>query len=137
MRFVSVAHQKLIPMISHFITPFEHMALAEYFPKIRRCFSMGTIEGIVEALTMEADDWSDQLLQDLFSRSPTSIAVIFSVLNRAINSSFDEVIAQDLIVAKHFLQGHDLFEGVRALLIDKDNKPSWNPAELSSYLLLR
>ena len=127
-------HHIVSEVISHFVTPMSELSLAEYYPKIRRCFSMGSVEAIIGALQMEADDWSDQLVQDLTQRSPTSLTVIYKLLNRAINLSFEAVIQQDLIVAKHFLQSDDLFEGIRALLIDKDQKPKWKPAQLADIV---
>ena len=121
----------LSDVISHFMTPSVSL-LAEYYPKIRRCFSMCSVAGIIEALALEGDDWSDALIAELNERSPTSLAVTFAQLNRAINFELNEVIQQDAVLANHFLQQPDLFEGVRALLIDKDGQPKWTPATLTA-----
>ena len=44
--------------------------------------------------------------------------------------SFEEVMMQDTVLVQNFLRGHDFFEGTRALLIDKDSKPQWQPTQL-------
>ena len=43
---------------------------------------------------------------------------------------FDECIQMDYQLVQHFIQDHDFYEGVRALLIDKDKSPYWKPAGL-------
>ena len=44
--------------------------------------------------------------------------------------SFDDIIEQDLKLMSAFLKGGDVFEGIRALIVDKDNQPRWNPDSL-------
>jgi enoyl-CoA hydratase len=45
--------------------------------------------------------------------------------------TLDEVLDQDLRVGSRFLEHPDLAEGIRAMIIDKDRRPRWNPARLS------
>ena len=43
--------------------------------------------------------------------------------------SLDEVMQQDAMLARHFYQGHDFFR-TRALIVDKDNAPTWKPGSI-------
>lgn len=68
----------------------------------------------------------------LSSRSPLSVAVALAALRRAeAMDSVAQVLDQDLQLGTTFLAGSDFVEGVRALLVDKDNAPAWQHASLA------
>lgn len=46
-------------------------------------------------------------------------------------TSFPGVFQMEARMTQHFLNGHDFFEGCRAILVDKDRSPKWNPSTLS------
>ncbi|MEO8094854.1 MAG: enoyl-CoA hydratase/isomerase family protein [Pseudolysinimonas sp.] len=67
------------------------------------------------------------------SKSPTSVAVALEAMRRAkALDSLEEVLNQDYRLALRFLEGHDLAEGIRAQVIDKDRTPSWSPSTLAA-----
>jgi enoyl-CoA hydratase len=68
----------------------------------------------------------------LRQKSPTSLKVTLRALREGARLSFDDCMRMEYRLACRFMQGHDFFEGVRALLIDKDNKPDWRPATLET-----
>lgn len=62
---------------------------------------------------------------------PTSLKVTFRQLSLGSKmNSLDECIQMEYLLGFHFLHDRDFGEGVRALLIDKDNAPKWNPANV-------
>ncbi len=71
--------------------------------------------------------WS---LQPFFAGSPTSVALIFELLKRAKKLSLRECFDLELNLALEFCRRTEFIEGVRALLIDKDKKPRWNPSRI-------
>jgi enoyl-CoA hydratase/carnithine racemase len=73
--------------------------------------------------------WS---LQPFREGSPTSAAVIFELLKRGRGRSLRECFDLELNLALEFCRRPEFVEGVRALLIDKDKKPRWNPTSLSA-----
>lgn len=103
----------------------------------------------IESELAQHIDWSDLKSFDAFARgyhgyapleaafkqythgSPTSVAVIHHQLLAGKKMSLKQALDQDLLLAKSFLQKPDFFEGVRALLIDKDKNPQWSPKQLS------
>ena len=99
---------------------------------IDRCFGFDTVEDIVAALKAEDDPWCAEKLELLQSRSPLSVKVALQHFRMAQNDDFDSVIERDFVLAQNFLKAHDFYEGVRAVLIDRDNKPAWQPANLSA-----
>jgi len=64
------------------------------------------------------------------AKSPTSLAVTFHQLKTGPLLSFEERMDQEFRLSQHFVRGHDFMEGIRALIVDKDHLPRWNPATL-------
>ncbi len=73
----------------------------------------------------------EQAAKSLNAGSPTAAAVVFEYMQRTRRLSLREVLALDYVLAKNFQRQHDFAEGVRALLIDKDKLPNWQPAQLA------
>ena len=87
---------------------------------------------ICASLRSHESDWAKDVLEQILSRSPTSVLVTATYLSQVEGADFDEVIAMDYQLAQHFINYHDMYEGIRAALIDKDKKPVWNPATLDT-----
>lgn len=101
--------------------------LSQHQDVIDRCFSLESPAAIVKALEQENSEWALGVLQLLRSRSPLGVAVTCERMKRARGQSFDQIIEQDYVIARRFMRGGEFFEGVRAMLIDKDKNPHWNP----------
>lgn len=98
--------------------------------KIMECFAKPTVEEILKALTADGSDWCLETATVIKTKSPTSLKVTLQALQRATELEFDECMEIEYRLTNHFLHGHDFFEGVRAVVIDKDQKPHWQPAHL-------
>lgn len=79
-----------------------------------------------------ADTYFQTAWQSFDKGSPTSAHVIFEQLRRGAKLSLKDAFNQELSMSLNFARGHDLAEGIRALLIDKDMQPRWQPAERSA-----
>jgi len=60
------------------------------------------------------------------------MTVTLEALKRARGQSLDFVMKQDYCIVQSMLQGHDLYEGIRAVIVDKDQHPKWDPASLDA-----
>ena len=82
-----------------------------------------------EALKTD-DPWLRAGQKTFLSGSPTSAALIFEQLRRGRELSLREVFQMELVLAVQCSRHHDFAEGVRALLVDKDQKPQWKPSTI-------
>lgn len=102
-------------------------------PVIARCFEASSVEAIVAALRLEkgaSAAWAEGVLDDLARRSPLALKITHRHVLAARALDLREVLIVDYRLACRCLAGHDLYEGVRAALIDKDRAPRWQPARL-------
>lgn len=99
------------------------------------CFKSDDCLEIIASLEQAAKTCEElgAVLATIKSRCPTSLMVHVMARNRAeLNPDIEAVLDRDLRLARLFAQRHDFIEGVRAVLVDKDNKPLWRPRELEA-----
>lgn len=109
------------------ITPDARIA-ANLIP-IARLFASDRLEEVIDCLEKDGGDWAQSELATLKSKSPLSCKVSLRLLAEgAGRGDFAEEMRAEYALATHVAGTHDFIEGVRALLIDKDNAPQWEPA---------
>ena len=94
------------------------------------CFDANDIETIMAKLEKSDDPKGQEIYNTLQQKSPLSLKVTIAEIQKAKSMTFDECIKMDYCLASHFLRGHDFYDGVRALLIDKDKSPKWQPKSI-------
>ncbi|MGQ3888644.1 enoyl-CoA hydratase/isomerase family protein [Legionella sp. CNM-1927-20] len=100
--------------------------------KIDQYFLKSSVQDIMTALRESEDPWALTTLQTLEQKSPLSLAVTFEQIRRAKSLSMAECVKMDYRLVTHFMRDHDFYEGIRALLIDKDKNPRWSPNSLAA-----
>ncbi|MDB5369709.1 MAG: enoyl-CoA hydratase [Roseomonas sp.] len=116
--------------LGHAASPVPPGPIAALRPAIGRCFGAGTVPAIVAALEAEDTDWAREQLAVLRRVSPTSLFVTHGMLSRARHLDLPACLAMDLAMIRTVTPYPDFAEGVRALLVDKDNAPRWTPARI-------
>jgi enoyl-CoA hydratase len=103
--------------------------IVDNYARIDRCFASDRLEDILAALEAEGSDWARNELATLAAKSPTACKVSLRLLVESPRQFhfLDEMRLEYGIVVRMF-RHPDFIEGVRALLIDKDNAPRWSPA---------
>jgi enoyl-CoA hydratase len=104
--------------------------LASHRKLIDECFSANSVEEIVARLQSTSHPWADETRNALQTKSPTSLKVTLKALRLATTLNFHQCMQMEFGIATEFLKNHDFFEGIRAVLIDKDQKPAWQPNTL-------
>lgn len=99
-------------------------------PEIDKCFDGDTVDEIYENLHLDGSDWAMETIRTLNRMSPTSLKVSLRAINEGKKLSLSECLKMEFLLVIHHVIDSDLKEGVRAVLIDKDQKPKWNPKTL-------
>jgi enoyl-CoA hydratase len=109
------------------VTPPE-ARIAGNIERINRIFAAEDYEAVLEALGRDGSEWAQQELLTLACKSPQACKVSLRMLyDGGLMQDFADEMRQEYAVASRVVQRHDFVEGVRALLIDKDNQPVWEP----------
>jgi enoyl-CoA hydratase len=98
---------------------------------IERCFSGETILQCLATLETAAGQGSalaGAALAAMLAKSPTSEAIALRQMQVGAALSFEDAMRLDFRIVSRICRGVDFYEGVRAVIIDKDNKPNWRPA---------
>lgn len=113
----------------HANTSWGTSSLAVNADAIERCFAMPTVEAVLDRLDASHDTFETETANTLKSMSPVSLKMTLESVRRAKKASLFDVLRTDLRLAARCCDPNyhitDFYEGVRALLVDKDRNPSW------------
>ena len=100
---------------------------------IDECYDGDTVADIVAALRGHDAGPANDAANLIATRSPTTLAVALEAVRRAARlDTLEDVLRQEYRVSCATLRSHDLVEGIRAQVIDKDRNPKWSPSSLSA-----
>jgi enoyl-CoA hydratase len=100
--------------------------------QIHTCFAFETLETIVTSLQNAATPWAQAQLTILASKSPQTLKVALRQMRLGAKAAtFADNMAMEYRIGARVVSLHDFQEGVRAVIIDKDNAPKWHPSTLA------
>ena len=121
--------QRVQGAIGAFTRPPPEAKIEANLPLISKLFASNILEEVIATLEADESDWAQSELATLKSKSPLSCKVSLRLLAEgAERASFADEMRAEYALAGRIVRTHDFREGVRALLIDKDNNPQWEPA---------
>jgi enoyl-CoA hydratase len=98
--------------------------------EIDRHFSKDSVEAVVASLEADGSDWAAEQAKTIRTKSPISLKVTFRQIREGAKLGFDDCMKLEFRLTRRFIAGHDFYEGVRAVIVDKDNAPKWRPDRL-------
>ncbi|KAK1789160.1 hypothetical protein P4O66_015108 [Electrophorus voltai] len=105
--------------------------LQEHVQAIDRLFDARSVERILENLQKDGSAFAQKQAEILSKMSPTSLKLTFRQLQLGASLNLQEVLMMEYRLSQACMRGHDFYEGVRAVLIDKDQSPKWKPSNLA------
>ena len=128
-----VAGQDVDAALAEWAAPAPPPPLASHRALIDDAFSAPTVEEIIARLDEVAgtDPFAARLLAAMAQKSPTSMKLALAQMQAGGALTFAEAMRTEFRIVSRIATGHDFREGVRAVIIDKDNKPAWQPARLA------
>nr|XP_026489150.1 3-hydroxyisobutyryl-CoA hydrolase, mitochondrial [Vanessa tameamea] len=118
-------------LLNKFNEPPEEFSLAPNIKHINYCFAASTVEEIIERLEKVQNEWSVKTLKTLHQMCPGSLKITMRALQRGAQLDLPQCLKMEYRLTCRATENHDFPEGVRALLIDKDNNPQWKPKTLA------
>ncbi|OCT22171.1 enoyl-CoA hydratase/isomerase family protein [Pseudomonas putida] len=110
--------------------------LAKLRPAIDHFFALPDLTSIIEQLRAvsigDSHPWALATADQLETRSPLAMAVTLEMLRRGRHLSLEDCFAMELHLDRQWFAHGDIIEGVRALIVDKDKQPRWNPPTLAA-----
>ena len=101
---------------------------------IDRLFKGDRIEDILAALDAETGteaEFAKSTAATIRLKSPTSLKLALAQMRAGAKLSFEACMQTEFRIVSRVIHGHDFYEGVRAVIVDKDNAPQWRPAALA------
>ena len=124
-------------VLAAFAKPVEQGPIAQRKITINRIFVADRVEDILGALDREgtsksADaEWACKTAATIRTKSPLSLKIALAQVRRGKNWNFETCMRTEFRIVSRIVEGHDFYEGVRAVIVDKDNEPHWQPAALA------
>jgi enoyl-CoA hydratase/carnithine racemase len=124
-------------VLAAFAKPVEQGPVTQYKIAIDRLFAADRVEDILGALDREgtsksADaEWARKTAAAIRTKSPLSLKIALAQVRRGRRWDFETCMRTEFRIVSRIVEGHDFYEGVRAVIVDKDNKPRWQPTELA------
>jgi len=105
--------------------------VSDHRDAIDRLFAHASVESIFAALVADGSDWALAQLETMKTKSPQTLKVALKQLRQGAEMKrFSDNMVMEYRIGARVVQRHDFIEGVRAVIIDKDNAPRWDPATL-------
>lgn len=122
-------------LLGAFAEPMGEGPMAGKRAAVDRLFAGNRVEDILQRLDAQtgADrEWAVATAATIRTKSPLSLKIALAQVRRGRDWSFEECMAHEFRIVSRIVHGHDFYEGVRAVIVDKDNAPRWNPAALGA-----
>jgi enoyl-CoA hydratase len=123
-------------LLAAFAEPAGEAPVLQRRAAIDRLFATERVEDILAALDGAASvggtdaAFAAAAAATIRAKSPTSLKLALAQMRAGANLPFDACMQTEFRIVSRIIHGHDFYEGVRAVIVDKDNAPRWRPAAL-------
>ena len=119
-----------VAALARFAEPLPPCTIASDLAAIDRCFAADTIGEIAARLAAEPGDWAAAALKALRTVSPTALGFTLEAFRRGADMTLKQTLDAEFLLTRTTMAYPDFAEGVRAMVVDKDRQPKWQPTRI-------
>lgn len=119
-----------VAALAQFAAPLPPFSLSGDRVAIDHCFSADTVPEIVARLEGDGGAWTEPALKAMGHVSPSALAWTLEALRRGANLTLEQALDDEFALTRTTMAHPDFTEGVRAMVVDKDRQPKWQPAKI-------
>lgn len=129
-----IAGKEIEATIEKYKTALGPSRFPDLLAQINPLFAASSLSDLITRLDQAAphSDFALECLSIIRKASPTSLAITFKQMRHGKELSFRESMMLEYRIVSRILDGHDFYEGVRAVIIDKDQSPKWQPDRIEN-----
>lgn len=118
--------------IQQYSKPVDPETFGRHRGAIDRHFLQNSAENVLASLQSDPSEWAQKQAGVMALKSPTSLKICHRQLRDGLTLDFNACMRLEYRIVNRIFTGHDFFEGTRAVVIDKDMTPQWQPASLDA-----
>jgi enoyl-CoA hydratase len=124
-----IAGSDIEKTLEHYKVDIHSASVPDLLPQINQLFDAADLPSLVSSLQQASphSEFATQCLNAIRKGSPTSLAITFKQMRLGRELSFREAMMLEFRIVSRIMKAHDFYEGVRAVIIDKDHAPKWRP----------
>jgi enoyl-CoA hydratase len=119
-----------IAALARHAAPLPDFSLQDICPAIDTIFAAASVPEILRGLEANGDAWAGKAIEALRTVSPSSLAWTLRILREGAHRTLEQCLNAEFALTQTTMRHSDFIEGVRAMVVDKDRNPRWQPARI-------
>jgi enoyl-CoA hydratase len=121
-----------VAALARFAEPLPAFSLEAVRPTLDRCFAPDSVPDILRRLEADGSAWAQETVKTLRGLSPSSLFWTLAIVRAGADRTLAQCLAAELALTRTTTIHHEFLEGVRAMVVDKDRKPDWQPGAIEA-----
>jgi enoyl-CoA hydratase len=121
-----------VAALAEYAAPLPAFSLAAVRDTLDRCFVPDSVPAILRRLEADGSAWAQETLTTLRGLSPSSLFWTLEIVRAGAERTLPQCLEAELALTRTTTRHHEFIEGVRAMVVDKDRKPDWQPATIEA-----
>ncbi|HEY8287952.1 MAG TPA: enoyl-CoA hydratase/isomerase family protein [Acetobacteraceae bacterium] len=119
-----------VAALARFAEPLPAYSLGGEVTAIDACFAGASVSEIIRRLETQTAEWAVAAIKALRTVSPTALGFTLEALRRGADLTLPNALEAEFRLTRTTMAYPDFAEGVRAMVVDKDRKPKWQPSRI-------